>query len=615
MRSTRTIGFGLGAGLVLYPAYAAFAAAAATTPASASTSPAAVSLPAIAVTADPGNLAFTKPMRSVTVLTREDIEDSSATDLDELLAGVSGVSVRRRGVPGVQADIGIRGSNFKETRIMIDGVPIQNAQSAHLNSNLPIPLSAIQRIEVVKGPGAIQYGGSGTGGIINIITRRADHPQAGVAISGGSHASRQVTANAGIGSARFSSLLTANISHSDSARHDQPTDANIQQFLYTGDVTLDALQVRGGLASSRKDFGAWGFYSDTFPNEHETTHSRMAWLGAALPVGKWNFHTRGYWMRDKDRFLTLIGSQGFLNHHKVDSAGMDADIRHNDAWGTTVVGARFRHEKLHSNALGQRQRSKVTTWLFRHQKITDQLSAELGVNRVDYQHDKTYWLPSAALAWQFNKQWRAYASWARSARVPTYTELYLDTPANVGNTALGPETSSYEELGVNGFFHHQQLKLSVFRRNTSNFIDFTRQPGMSAFHAQNLHHFRAVGGDIDWRWYPQWRWLDEVRLGYSRMHTRISSGAAKNSTHIPWQTFRAGLRVPLQHHLHFSLDARRPSYHGESSATLIGMRLQWRHRHIHAWLGAQNLLDKSIVEAGFAPIAGRWITVGLGYEF
>ncbi len=341
----------------------------------------------------------------------------------------------------------------------------------------------------------------------------------------------------------------------------------------------------------------------------------MAWLNADLPLGKWALHGRGYWIRQKDSFLTFIGDDSFGNRHKTDVSGFDADVKRRDEWGITVAGGKLRYENIHSNALGRHHRNKTALWLYRRQRLTDRLSAELGVNRVDYQDDKAYWLPSVALAWQFNDSWRTYASWARSARVPTYTELYLATPANQGNPELGVEKSEYYEIGLNGYFHHQQLKMAVYRRQTSDFIDFTRQPGQSAFQAENLHGFHTTGGDIDWHWYPGWRWLDEIQLGYSRMHTHIGGGAAKNSTHIPRQTIRAGLRVPLKYHFYLAVDARRPSYRGQSAVTLIGARLKWRYEKVNAYLEVHNLLDKKIVEAGFDPIPGRWVTAGAGFQF
>src|SRR5699024_1480588 len=148
-----------------------------------------------------------------------------------------------------------------------------------------IPLSAIQRIEIIKGPGAIRYGGSGTGGIINIVTRRADHAQGGVAMTVGSHATRGLRAWLGGGTKQHSNLLSVAFARADSADPKQPNYADIRRALYVGDAKVNQAWLRWGLGASRKDFGAWGFYSDTFPDERERTHSRLAWLTVQAPSG------------------------------------------------------------------------------------------------------------------------------------------------------------------------------------------------------------------------------------------------------------------------------------------------------------------------------------------
>ncbi|HMA87091.1 MAG TPA: TonB-dependent receptor plug domain-containing protein, partial [Desulfosalsimonadaceae bacterium] len=108
---------------------------------------------------------------SVSVITREDIAVLPADNFTDVLEHVNGVDVRQRGAGGVQTDIGIRGASFEQTLIMVDGVAISDPQTGHHNMNLPVTLSDIERIEVVKGPAARIYGPNAMGGVINIITR------------------------------------------------------------------------------------------------------------------------------------------------------------------------------------------------------------------------------------------------------------------------------------------------------------------------------------------------------------------------------------------------------------------------------------------------------------
>ena len=126
---------------------------------SASAAPAdATRLDALLVTASPVDAPSSRAMRSVQVLERRDIERSGATNLADLLARQPGLSIQRRGAPGVQADLGIRGSNFEQTLILLDGVPIQNAQTGHHNLDLPVPLFEQQQVAFIQAEPVVPHG-------------------------------------------------------------------------------------------------------------------------------------------------------------------------------------------------------------------------------------------------------------------------------------------------------------------------------------------------------------------------------------------------------------------------------------------------------------------------
>src|SRR5699024_3102302 len=187
-------------------------------------------------------------------------------------------------------------------------------------------------------------------------------------------------------------------------------------------------------------------------------------------------------------------------------------------------------------------------------------------------------------------------------RLPSDTELYLDTPANQGKPDLGVERSGYAELSVHGRFHHQSLNVALYRRDTSDYIDFGRRPGETAFHARNFGMFRDHGLDVSWRWHPELRWLDGLGLGYHYAHVHLDQSAGKNGLHIPTSTWRVHLRLPIVARLHLSIDARRPQFTSQPTVWLVGMRLQWQAKHVRIGLRVSNLFDKRIIETGFAPI-------------
>src|SRR6185436_521144 len=69
--------------------------------------------------------------------------------------------------------------------VLVDGVRLNDAQSGHHNGDIPVPLDAIERIEILHGPGSSLFGADAFGGTINVITRRGAVPAA-LTVQGGS---------------------------------------------------------------------------------------------------------------------------------------------------------------------------------------------------------------------------------------------------------------------------------------------------------------------------------------------------------------------------------------------------------------------------------------------
>jgi iron complex outermembrane receptor protein len=108
--------------------------------------------------------------RSVTVITREEIEEQ--TNLTTNLQDILGQTVPGFGPPTQGFRTAIQTLRGREAQVLIDGVPVSTNQNNAFATELrSISPSAIERIEVVRGPSAA-FGEGATGGVINIITRR-----------------------------------------------------------------------------------------------------------------------------------------------------------------------------------------------------------------------------------------------------------------------------------------------------------------------------------------------------------------------------------------------------------------------------------------------------------
>ncbi len=150
----------------------------------------------IVVTATRTEIPLDDAIVPVTVITREDIELSLATDLAELLRFEAGVDIGRNGGPGQTTSVFLRGTESNHTLVLIDGVrmnpgTIGGAAIQHVSPEV------IERIEIVKGARSALFGTDAIGGVINIITRRATdaHFESGAGV--GSFNTRSAYVSAG----------------------------------------------------------------------------------------------------------------------------------------------------------------------------------------------------------------------------------------------------------------------------------------------------------------------------------------------------------------------------------------------------------------------------------
>lgn len=107
---------------------------------------------------------------NVTVITREEIDRWPASDLDQVLARVSGIVVQDVGNIGQTATAQMNGSRPREVKVMIDGIPFNATSTGRIADLSQIPLDNVEKIEIVKGASSSVWG-SAMGGVINIITR------------------------------------------------------------------------------------------------------------------------------------------------------------------------------------------------------------------------------------------------------------------------------------------------------------------------------------------------------------------------------------------------------------------------------------------------------------
>nr|WP_240451323.1 TonB-dependent receptor [Wenzhouxiangella sp. XN201] len=565
------------------------------------------------VSASPAGRSLDDSFQSVTVIGREQIENWPGASLSDLLAAVAGVDVRRRGEPGVQADLGIRGTGFEQTVILLDGMPMGDPQTGHHNLNLPVPVEHIERIEVVKGPGAMAYGGNATGGVVNIVTRRDDAATLAAQARVGSHDTRSAGFSGAVAPGASHHRLSFDHLRSDGHLPERRADADLVRGLYTGGTELGRTGLRWGLGAENRDFGAWMFYTADFPDQRERTKTRTAWLAADTRAGEWSVTPQLWWREHDDWFRTLVFGTAYINRHATRINGLRLSGQRRWGGGVTAVGVSHARQRIDSNALDRHDRDETQAWIVHRQPLNERTAVEAGLAYVDYSEYGSQGLPTLALRHRLDDRWTAFASWARSTRAPSWTELFLQTSGNRGSTQLEPERSDYAEAGLRFAAGSHRINLAAFERRTDRLIDWARAPGEVAWQAGQFDGHRSRGAEIEWRWRAGRRWLERVDLAATALDTELDRRGLeiKYALDYPELGLVGAAVWRLGDALRLTTRARYSDRSTGQSGTLVDLRLGWRVSGVELFVEGNNLLDRRLVEAGFAPLPGRWLYGGL----
>jgi len=182
---------------------------------------------------------------NVTVITAEDIRKNSAKTIPALLAQHAGVQVRSSdGTSDMSIDMrgfGISGS--QNTLVLLDGQKLNDIELTSIRWS-SIPLDSIERIEIVKGGGAVLYGAGASGGTINIITKKSGKHSKGIAsFDLGSYNTRELQLSLGTKEERTGIHISASTLKSDNYRINNnitqsSLEADVRTEVGNGDVVL-----------------------------------------------------------------------------------------------------------------------------------------------------------------------------------------------------------------------------------------------------------------------------------------------------------------------------------------------------------------------------------------
>jgi iron complex outermembrane receptor protein len=591
---------------------------------------------------------------AIFVITQEDIRRSGATSIPEALRMVPGLQVAR--IDENKWAITSRGFNGRfanKLLVLIDGRSVYTPLFSGVYWNIQdVMLEDVDRIEVIRGPGATLWGANAVNGVINIITKPAQSTQSALAAAGGG------TETLGSGSVRYGGRVSKSTYYRAYAKY-----FNVAESIdpSTGRSAYDNWDaVRGGFRTDWTPAGADSLtlqgdihrsgygetlnvpsldtpYSSSFPNKGSLSGGNL--------LGRWNhaFANSSTSLQMYFDRTNITENSLFTDHENI----FDIDFQHTfHASGSQEVvwglGYRSSHDANDSSFTVSLQPSQLTLNLFSAfaQDEISLLDKRLRITvGSKFEHNGFTGFeiePNTRLLWTITRNQSVWAAVSRAVRTPALTEegLRLNSATIPPGTPQNPTPfpTLLSVFGSNQFKSEDLLAYEAGYRMqvTSNFSTdiavfynhYTHlrsaEPGtpfvetspspvhiVAPFVAENKMGGGTYGTELfaDWRVTPKWRLLSSY--SYLQMDIRkdlnsLDPSADNPGLVSPRHQFYVRSSIDLPKHFEHDLDVRYtdrlpgvniPSYYS------VDTRFGWRPKGgMELSVGSQNLLNRQHLE-------------------
>ena len=556
------------------------------------------------------SLPYKKVNENIVIIAKEEIQNSPAKSIEELMSQFTGMDIRKRGANGVQSDISIRGGSYEQVLILINGIRMNDSQTGHNNMNIPLDLSSVERIEIIKGPAARRFGQNAYAGVINIITKTNDKEEIIVSANGGDFKTYNLGLAANFGTPKFSNFFQANTSSSEGYRYN--TDYKINNVWYQNNYAISEGNLKLQAGFSEKKFGANSFYASS-PDEYEETQASLVSVLYQQKLEKFNINSNVYWRRAQDMFLInrIIPSK-YRNMHIGNNIGGELNANYPWNLGTTGLGVEVRKEFLVSNNLGNRNRWVTQVFLEHLFSLFDKkLQISPGISWANYSNAGNFFYPGLDIGFEIADNHKIYGNIAKVHRVPSYIDLFYNDQYNEGNPYLKPENAISYEVGYRFQTKDWLASASAFGRNSKDAIDFVKQSSTEKWKTKNIGQLDTQGFEI----VIQKNFQGFVKSVYAGYTFTDMKGAFEDNLYSKYalQNLKHQLVGKLENKIHgftnqliykYMERVNLGSYH------LLDEKLSYDFKNLNLYVLINNLTNTQYIETSLVPMPGRWFHVG-----
>lgn len=462
---------------------------------------------AIVVTATRQAQRANELLANVSVISREEIEAAGQTTLPELLARQPGVETATSGAPGSASSVFLRGTNSEHTLVLVDGMRV-NSATLGTTSLSRIPLSQVERIEILRGPASALYGSEAIGGVIQIFTKQG----------GGESA---VNLEAAYGTYNTSKLAAGLSGEKDGLRY------QLQASFDQTDGFSNVRNPRNGAYNPDRDgfsnASLTGNLAYRFNRDHEVGLNLLHSDGRNRYDGGYNAATA---MRDYRNDIT-VGSYSLYSRNQISTdwkstvrvgRGIDDASYRTDgqvqssvrteqdqfSWqndlklplGKGLVAAEWLNQRISGSQTYDRSERQIKSLLAGWSASAQAHRWQLNARRDDISQTGTKTTGSAAYGYQISDAWRAHFAYGTAYKAPSMNDLYFpNTPfVGAGNPNLKPEFAHNREAAVYYETLHHTASVTYFDNRISDLIQWVETPVGSWFYVpQNVASARIDG--------------------------------------------------------------------------------------------------------------------------